>query len=318
MTTLGKYRHLMQSSTDAGHFVILAIDHRANLKSALDAAASVSLADDEFVAFKQGVMRQLLPMTSAVLVDPDYGIGRGVIDRTISGRHGLLAPLEVTDYDVHPSQRQLAWIEGWGVAQIKRAGGAGVKLLLPYHPDAADTPTKHQAVKRIIDECAEHDIPFFLEPIIYSLDPTQQLASDEKRRCVVGAAATFSAMGADVLKLEFPIDPKQEADQSVWQAACEAVTAAATVPWALLSAGVDFATFLKQAIIATQAGASGVIVGRAVWAEAVKLQGAERQTFLGGEAVTRMRDLAQVCADHATPWWENVSPPNGSVGWYLD
>ncbi|MGV2434686.1 MAG UNVERIFIED_CONTAM: hypothetical protein LVT10_07200 [Anaerolineae bacterium] len=52
------------------------------------------------------------------------------------------------------------------------------------------------------------------------------------------------------------------------------------MPWALLSAGASFEIFLRQAEMACQHGASGVIVGRAVWAEAVKLPPQERISFL--------------------------------------
>lgn len=312
MTTYGKYRHLMQSSTPDGHFVVLATDHRANLKAMLDAAAPQPLTDGAFADFKGHVLRHLMPHTSAVLIDPVYGIGQGLLDGTISGRHGLLAPLEVTDYDAHPSVRELAWIENWGVEQIKKVGGTGVKLLLNYHPDH-EASAKHEAVAQIIEDCARFDIPFFLEPIVYSPDPNVKLTSAEKRAAVVETARRFSEMGVDVLKMEFPIDPKEETDESVWEAAAAELNSACTVPWALLSAGVDYATFVRQARIACEAGASGVIVGRAVWAEAVQLQGAERDDFLAQTAVQRMAELAKVCAEAATPWQARVTPPSGQL-----
>lgn len=316
MTTMGKYRHLGRTTTEAGHFVIMAIDHRTNLLEKLNAAVGSSLSDEAFVAFKQQVLQALAPQSSAVLTDPAYGIGEGIVSGTISGQLGLLAPLEVTDYGLHPSQRPLDFIPNWSVKKIKMMGGDGVKLLLPYHPDADTAAEKHTVVEQIIADCATYDIPFFLEPIPYSLDPAKSLPNDELLQVSVAMCKTFSAMGVDVLKLPFPVDAKQSQDDDEWIAACMAVDAACSVPWALLSAGVTYDTFLQQSKIACQSGASGVIVGRAVWAEAVDAQGDERANFLADVATKRMQELADVCAQFARPWTESVDKPASTIDWY--
>ena len=316
MTTIGKYRHLAQNSTPDGKFVILAIDHRANLRASLDHGAPHPLSDDEFSAFKQQVVRHLAPLCSAVLIDPAYGIGPGLVSGALPGQVGLLSPLEVTNYDVHPSQREVARMPHWSVEQIKRSGGTGVKLLVFYHPDAAAAPAKRDAVAQIVDECARYDLPFFLEPLVHSLDPSIALSSSEKRQLVVETARTFSALGIDVLKTEFPLDIVQESDRAVWRAALAELDAACEVPWALLSAGVDYATFEQQAALACAAGASGVIVGRAVWAEAVRLQGAAREEFLSTTARARMQALSALAAQQGQDWRQRITAPTLDYDWY--
>ena len=316
MTTMGKYRHLTRCTTAAGHFVVLAIDHRANLLDALNQHAPEPLSDADFMAFKVDVLRTLCPISSAVLTDPNYGHAPGVAQRVITGQMGLLSPLEVTDYDAHPSRRDVRFIPGWSVRQIKLAGGDGVKLLLSYHPDAPNAPEQRTAVRRIVDECTTYDIPFYLEPIPYSLDPNNALTNDERLQVSVDTVREFSAMGVDVLKLPFPLDVKLSDDESEWREACDAVNAVCTVPWTLLSAGVDYATFLRQARVACEAGASGVIVGRAVWTEAVRLHAGERLEFLETVGVRRMRELADACAGSATPWFERVSAPVVKSDWF--
>jgi tagatose 1,6-diphosphate aldolase len=310
MATLGKFRHLSQCATEAGHFVILAIDHRGNLLNDLNRHAGRRLTDDEFAAFKQEVIGGLVAEASGVLTDPAYGLGKGIADRTIPGRVGLLAPLEVTDYSLRADQRRVHFIPDWSVEKIKRIGGSGVKLLLFFHPDAADSLEKQAIVEQIVNECQAYDIPFFLEPITYSLAPDQPLSNTELEQVTVHMARRFSALGVDVLKLQFPLDVRQTADESVWRAACEAVNRACTVPWALLSGGVDYSTFVKQARIACESGASGVIVGRAVWGEAVALQGAACRQFIHDTAIQRMRELANQCFNAAQPWYGRVSKPN--------
>lgn len=309
--TPGKYRHLSQCSTPAGHFNILAIDHRGNLRDSLDQQANRALTDAEFTGFKAQIIGHLLPEASAVLTDPDYGWGAVVADNK-----GLLAPLEVTDYSAHPSRRQTNFIEGWSVAEIKRCGGSGVKLLLYYHPKAPNASQQRDLVTQVVEQCANHDIPFFLEPISYPPDIDRPLSSSERQAVVIESAATFSALGIDVLKTEFPVDVVQEPDESIWRTALAELSAACRVPWTLLSAGTDYPTFRRQAELACQAGASGVIVGRAVWAESVILQGPAREHFLSVIAGERIRDLGAICAAYATSWREKVTPPTFAPGWY--
>ena len=316
MTTIGKYRHLTRASNIDGHFVIMAIDHRDNLLAQLNQHADAPLSDEAFTDYKQTVIEALAPHATAVLTDPAYGIGEGVVEGTLPAGIGLLAPIEVTDYALHPSERELALIPNWSVAKIKRIGADGVKLLLPYHPSAQNAETKHEIVRQIIADCAIHDIPFYLEPIAYSLDPNVTLTNDERRQITVTMTRTFSDMGVDILKLPFPIDSNLSDDYDEWRSACEAVNDVCEVPWVLLSAGVDFDVFAKQTEIACQAGASGVIVGRAVWKESIALKDDALDDFLDQKAVFRMMKLAEICEANARSWQESIDPPTITPTWY--
>jgi tagatose 1,6-diphosphate aldolase len=316
MTTHGKFRHLSRCTTPDGHFVVLAIDHRANLRAALDRRVPTPITDAEFAVFKQAILKAGAPEVSAVLTDPAYGIGAGIAERTIPGQVGLLAPLEVTNYDIPPDQGEIDFIPHWSVERIQRVSGDGVKLLLYYHPDSIHAAARRAVVAQVVEDCARYDIPFFLEPITYSLDPAKPLSNAELLAITVEMAQTFSAMGVDILKLHFPIDPAQNDNNADWLTACVAVNEAATVPWALLSAGVTFEMFMRQARIACQAGASGVIVGRAVWNEAITLHGQERDEFIRTTAVYRLRALRTLCEEFAQPWYARITSPSSAGDWY--
>jgi tagatose 1,6-diphosphate aldolase len=316
LTTIGKYRHLAQASTPAGHFVILAIDHRGNLLGELNHAASHAVNELDLIDFKRDIIGGLIAGASGLLTDPAYGLGMGIAERRIPGNVGLLAPIEVTDYNIRADQRRVSFIPHWSVAKIKRMGGSGVKLLLPYHPDAPDALEKQSLVAQVVDACGEWDIPFYLEPIPFVPTPDRSLSSAELTQITVYMAKQFSRMGVDVLKLLFPVNVQETADEGVWLAACEEVNAACSVPWALLSAGIDYPTFERQARIACEAGASGVIVGRAVWGEAVTLQGEARVQFIGEIAVQRMQALCRICAAYATSAYERISSPDAGFDWY--
>jgi tagatose-1,6-bisphosphate aldolase len=317
MPTLGKFRHLQQSSTPAGHFCVLAIDHRENLRDDIAKHRDTPVTDVDLIAFKRSVTTALTAESSGLLTDPTFGFGPGIADGSIAGRLGLLSPLEVTDYSLHPSRRDVVMLPGWSARKIKRVGCAGVKLLVFYHPDTPKAESVRQHVAQVIEDCRREDIPLFLEPLAYSPDESRPLTNDDLLRVLLDSAQTFSNMGVDVLKMQFPVDAKQETDESVWRVAARSLNeACGAVPWALLSAGVDFATFKRQAQIACAAGASGVIVGRAVWANAGKLSGVERDQWLQEVARPHMAELAQICAEHAHDWRKRVAAPTVAGDWY--
>jgi tagatose-1,6-bisphosphate aldolase len=69
----------------------------------------------------------------------------------------------------------------------------------------------------------------------------------------------------------------------------------------LLSAAVSFETYQRQIIAACQAGASGIAVGRAVWQEAVTMNGQARLDFLRTTARERLTRLNALCVSLAKP-----------------
>lgn len=304
--SLGKFRHLTRCTNAEGQFLILAIDHRANLREAIEKSAG-PIDDLAFRDFKLQVVEASAAQVTAVLADPAYALGALVAGRKFTG--GLLSPLEVTDYGIHPSQRELNWIPGWGVEKVKRMGGDGIKLLLPYHPQLATAESKQQLVRQVVAECEQFDIPLYLEPIACAPRPDQKLSAREQREVTVEMTQLFCALGADVMKLQIP------AEESEWENTCRELAKVCTVPWALLSGGVDFESYCRQAERACYHGASGVIVGRAGWSEACALQGEARADFLREQVPVRLERLAQVCGA-AQPFWNSLKEPDPALDWY--
>ncbi|MEX0600244.1 MAG: tagatose 1,6-diphosphate aldolase [Rhodothermales bacterium] len=305
--------HLSRCATEGGRFAVLAIDHRDNLVEAMSEARGRPVSPTDVIAFKQSAIRHLADTGSAVLTDPDYGFP-ALVRSGIPARFGLLAPLEVTDYTRHPSERETVFIENWGVERIKASGCSGVKLLLYYHPHANNAAAQTDLVDRTAEACRRHDIPFFLEPIVYSLDPGVDLDDAERSDAVVETARHFSRRGVDVLKVQFPLTPA--APPSTWEPALRNLDDACQVPWALLSAGVSFDLFLEQTMAACKAGASGVMVGRAVWAEGAALRGEALDTFMRTTARARMAALAAVCELYGSAWHASTPRTDIDETWY--
>lgn len=310
----GTWRGLKQTSTSDHIFTILAFDQRGNYRKMLPEGTPYEAA----VQIKTEVVSALSPHTSAVLLDPIYGLQPAL---HVAGSSGLLVALEKSGYSGDSTYRRLDFIEGWTVDKIKRMGASAAKLLVYYHPDSGALANElDEIMRQLAADCRRVDLPFFVEPLSYSLDPAVSKSSAAfaatRPHAVRETARRLSRLGVDVLKLEFPVDADFEADETAWRSACEAISEVCAVPWVLLSAGVDFETFEKQVTVACQAGASGFLAGRAIWREGVAMDAAGRMAFLQDTAVERVARLSEIATQYARPWTEFFAPPTGGESWF--
>lgn len=316
---IGKRRCLTECSTDQGVFAILALDQRQSLRKALNPQNPNAASYDEIVKFKQHIISRLAPETSAVLLDPEYGAAQNISEDNIPGSVGLITALEVSGYSGQRYDRDTEQLPGWGVEKAQKMGASGVKLLVYYHPGAEHAADQRDLIIKVAEQCKARDMAFFLEPLVYSINPDQpKLDPLERREVTVAMASELSNLGIDILKLAFPVDVFTQPEESLWLKACEEVTKASSVPWVLLSAGVDFDLYLRQVVVACKAGASGVMAGRAVWKEAIGATFTERETFLRQQAKQRFIKLRAVCDGLAQPWATYYPPSPVSENWYLD
>lgn len=78
---------------------------------------------------------------------------------------------------------------------------------------------------------------------------------------------------------------------------------------------VDYETFLRQVTVACKAGTSGIAVGRAVWKEAVAMNGDESIHFLRTSAkycISRLTSLLHALAKPFTDFYQAAAP----FDWY--
>ena len=203
--------------------------------------------------------------------------------------------LEETGYSGGPNNRESKILEDWSVKKAKQLGVNAVKLLVYYNPDSITASNIEALVRRVNEECAQYDLPFILEILTYSTEKnSEKLIGNNRRDVIIESARKLSLIGCDMLKLEFPIDFRNDPDHKSWVTACSELTAACSAPWVLLSASVDYPTYIDQVAIACDAGAIGIAAGRAVWKEAVMLQGIDRMEFLRGEASERLQRLSDL------------------------
>jgi tagatose 1,6-diphosphate aldolase len=316
---LGSRRGLAASALSNGTFAMLALDHRQNYRKEMSPDDPASVSYDDMVDLKRAMVRALSPVVSGVLLDPEIGAAQCITDGSLPGSVGLVVAIEATGYSGEPEARLSRVLDGWSVEKVKRMGASAAKLLLYYHPDSSTADHQERLLADVATSCRNVDLPLFVEPLSFSTRDRRPLSGDERRRVVVETARRLTTIGGDVLKAEFPYD-KAVIDQDRWRDACAELNAASSLPWVLLSGGVDHDTFAKQVAVACEAGASGVLAGRSVWAEAATLASPERDRFLTTTARERMRGLTEIVTGLGHPWHDRpsriASADMPSDGWY--
>lgn len=314
-------RGLTACASDRGTFAVLALDHRQNLRRELRPDDPDAVTYDEMVDFKRAVVRALAPGATGTLLDPELGAAQAISDGSLPARAGLIVAIEATGYEGPSSARVSRVLPGWSVEQAKRMGADAAKLLVYYHPDAVNAADQERLLAQVSDACRAADLALFVEPLSFSVRAGERLAGDARRQVVIETARRLTAIGGDVLKAEFPYDAGIT-DRDRWAEACAELDAASSLPWVVLSGGVDDATFEAQVETACRAGASGVLVGRSVWAPSATLESAARDTFLATTGRERLARLAAIADREGRPWHERTTRVTGAPmpgdGWYRD
>jgi len=315
----GTRRGLAACASARGTLAVLALDHRQNLRRELHPESPSATTYEEMVAFKRAVVRALSPAATGTLLDPEIGAAQCLADGSLPATAGLIVAIEATGYEGPATARVSRVLPGWNVEKAKRLGASAAKLLVYYHPDSPNAADQERLVAEVAADCRAHDLPLFLEPLSFSLAEGEQLTGEARRRVVVETARRLTRLGPDVLKAEFPYDPSVR-DAARWAEACEELDEATRLPWVLLSGGVGDATFEAQVAAACRAGASGVLVGRSVWAPAATMPPVARDAWLAAEGRARLQRLADLVDELGTPWeprWTAATSPEvPGQGWF--
>jgi tagatose 1,6-diphosphate aldolase len=298
--TRGKYESMNACADKRGVIAALAVDHRNNLLQAIAEARGKNgqATATDMLAFKTEVTKVLTPYASAILLDPEYGLG--AISSRAPGT-GVMLAYEKSGYDVSGKDRLPDLLPEWSVRRLIGAGAQAIKILLYYNPfdETQVNAVKQAYVERIGAECMALDVAFFLEPLVYdkALEDEMGLAFARKKpEYVARTIQEFSKpqYGVDVLKVELPVNPafvagtRAFAGEGVAYSRQEAIehfrkaASAASGPFIYLSAGITNEVFCEMLELAADAGVkySGVLCGRATWQEGISVYAHEGVTAL--------------------------------------
>jgi tagatose 1,6-diphosphate aldolase len=326
--THGKFEGLNACADKRGVFAALAVDHRGNLLQAIAESRGPGGQANagDMLTFKTAVTQILTPYASAILLDPEYGLG--AIPSRAPGT-GVMLAYEQSGYDVETQGRLPDLLPEQSVRRLVEAGAQAIKILLFYNPyDALYINSIKQAyVERIGAECLALEAPFFLEPLVYD-----DALGDEKGPLFARRKPDYAQRvieefcrpryGVDVLKVEMPVNPTfvsgirayngMDAAYSRQEALAilRETASAASLPLIYLSAGVSDDVFCEMLELAAEAGArfSGVLCGRATWQEGITIYGqqgdAALRRWLADRGAQNIQAINALLVGAATPWWE--------------
>ncbi|MBM3175013.1 MAG: DUF2090 domain-containing protein [Chloroflexi bacterium] len=309
--SIGKIRGLQQLSTAGGIFIICAMDHRGSLQDMIEKEQLQKVDYQGMVEHKLDLCQSLSPFSSAILLDPNYGAAQCIASSVLPGWIGLLVSIEATGYRSNPDGRVTTLQKGWSVEKIKRMGAAAVKILVYYRPDLKKTAKRQlETIDAVAHQCLKADIPFLVEPVAYAVKGENASSKEyaaKKPGLVIETARQITSLPIDVLKSEFPADLRYHKDKREILQLCQQLDQASKSPWVILSAGVDYHQFRTQVGLACQAGASGFLGGRAIWQDALKFRNRkDRMKFLNTTVADRLKELGDIAAKHATPWYRKM------------
>ncbi|GIM97053.1 tagatose-bisphosphate aldolase [Paractinoplanes toevensis] len=288
LTTIER-RGMSAISTPGGRMLIVAADQRNGMKAAMndapDGPASISTA--ELAEAKADLVRYLANNAPAILLDPEVALPAVVDDGVLIRGTSLVVGMDASGFATVDGLRHTDFVPGMTARRVRELGGDAAKMLWYLRPDRQDTRSRVATdMRELIQACTAEGVLLIVELLTYRLeDETEEQYAAAFPGLVADGARLAVECGAKVLKLQYPGSAE----------GCAAVTAAADgVPWAVLSAGVDHETFMKQVGIAMANGAGGAMAGRSLWKDSLSVSHDLRKDYLTKRALPRLQELAEV------------------------
>lgn len=295
---VGRRRRLLRLGGERGVIAGIAIDHRDSLRVMLERHGSTPRSTAQLRSLKLLLTRVLAPAATAIMLDEELGglaLEAGAVPATVA----LIMPLEAQGYETTGEGPTTTLLDNFSPAVALGYGADACKLLLPYRVDDPSPAARQAAlVTSTAAACHELGLPLVIEPVAYRR-PAETAAAyaDAYPQLVIGAVERLQPLGADLLKLPFPVLDMTSVNEAAAVEACRSVAEACrNTPWVLLGAGVDTDTFVEQIRLATSAGASGFLAGRGIWGAALQVDPDEIErvaTTICRRDLERCREVAE-------------------------
>jgi tagatose-1,6-bisphosphate aldolase len=280
-----------------GAIMVIACDQRGGIRKLLadTPEEQKKISDATLGDTKSDVVRYLAAEAPCVLLDPICAVPRVVEEGSLARDTALLIGLDASGYDEDAQGHWLSkLVLGVTARRVRELGGTGGKLMVYLR---SDEETGNEQNIQIIKDCVanfeKEDLLLVVEFLTYPMPG--ESAEDYKAKfpsLIEGGSRICLDLGSKVLKIPYPGSLE----------ACANITAmAGPVPWSVLSAGVDHATFIGQVEIAMANGASGVIAGRSLWKDCVSLDRENQKQMLTDRALPRLREIQAILARYPQP-----------------
>ncbi|MCF8520873.1 MAG: tagatose-bisphosphate aldolase [Rhodobacteraceae bacterium] len=293
MTTAERRGYAQICGAD-GAMMVIACDQRGGMRTLLAKTPEeqARISNDVLGLTKMDITAYLARHAGCVLVDPICAVP-GLVDLGVLHRTtGLLIGLDASGFDLTPEGYRISnMVDGITARRVRELGGTGAKIMIYLRSDTPAANTVNmQTLRDVIADFAAEDLLLVVEFLTYALPGEAPEAYAAKiPELIEGGSKLCLDAGSKVLKIPYPGTAQ----------ACANITAmCGDVPWAVLSAGVDHATFLGQVETSMAHGASGVIAGRSLWKDCISLDREVTKERLETVAVPRLREIQAVIARH--------------------
>jgi len=288
LTTLER-RGMAAISTPGGKMLIVAADQRNGMKAVMNDAPDGpnSITVEQLSDAKVDLVRYLGNAAPAILLDPEIALPRVADEGVLARDTALVVGLDASGFEAVDGLRYTKFVPGMSPRKVRELGGDVAKMLWYMRPDLQDAGSRvADEIRELVKACTEEGLLLIVEILVYQLEGESDEAYTAAFPGLVADSARLSAeCGAKVLKLQYP--GSAEASASVTEAA-------AGVPWAVLSAGVDHETFIKQVEIVVTNGAGGAMAGRSLWKDSLAVSAEIREQLLTTRALPRLQELKAV------------------------
>lgn len=279
-------RAFSRLTTPAGRMLVVAADQRNGMKAVMngpEGPEGISVA--ELAEAKSDLVAHLGNHAPAILLDPEVALPKIVDEGTLSADTALVVGMDASGFETVDGLRYTRYVPGVTAATVRELGGDAAKMLWYLRPDQPASVARVAAeMDALVADCEAAGLLLIVEILTYRLeDETEEEYAARFGQLVVDSARVSVEHGAKVLKLAYPGSA---------QACAEVSAAAGDVPWAVLSAGVDHATFVEQVRTAVENGAAGAMAGRALWKDSLAMTAGEREQLLSTRAQPRLAELS--------------------------
>jgi sulfofructosephosphate aldolase len=287
---------------------MVAIDQRESMRTIYAEQTGTLVEDDTLRDFKVAAARALSPHASAILVDTIFGLRPVLTAGALHADCGLIVAADalvqqpggpVTDTDLDAEVEPAA---------ARATGAAALKLLIVWRDDH-ERERRRRTAGSFIRICRAAGLLSVVEVVVRA--PAGATAVWDRESAAVEAAREMSTLRPDLYKAEVPF--LGQGDPSAIERGSRALSDAVGGPWVVLSAGVPLERFEDAVAAACRGGASGFLAGRAIWSDAVTLDGLPQR--LTAVSVPRLQRLSAMVDRLARPWWEATGDPiRGAAG----
>jgi len=262
---------------------MLAIDQRDSLRNMLAKGGEAqSVSDDQLVAFKLDVARELSGSASAILVDRDFGK-----EAALAARCPVILAADILGSSVPGGAVDVATLDPEVTPDVvAEFGASALKMLVPWTSETREGAI--ELSEQFMTLCRQIGLPGIVEGVFRPAD-LASYSDVDRNEAIVTAARDLATTRPDMYKAEVPSYGRGE--RGPITATASRISEVLSCPWVVLSSGVAADDFPGAVGACRDGGANGFLAGRAIWADAIGAD--DRLGFLHTVSATRLQRMAE-------------------------